>query len=148
MNLDLWQMRRTMPTEQKHRAILSAVDRGRGARVHAIPKASASTRPNASSTCTSRQRRVRRGWDLPGTGERIQRDVFSSSIKIDDKSLASETSLFSFLKKEAENVRAASAVDFDRLLNDSIPDGDFDGTEAVDVATFLRRVSNAFGGAK
>jgi hypothetical protein len=77
------------------------------------------------------------------------KEIFSQAAsQVESKVLASETSLFSFLKKEAENVRVASAVDFDRLLNDSIPDGDFDGTEAVDVATFLRRVSNAFGGTK
>jgi hypothetical protein len=34
------------------------------------------------------------------------------------------------------------------LLNESIPDGNFGGTEAVDVATFLERVAKAFGGAK
>jgi hypothetical protein len=75
--------------------------------------------------------------------------IFSQAAnKVQSKELATEESLFSFLKVEAENVRAASAVEFDKLLNESIPDGNFDGTEAVDVATFLERVAKAFGGAK
>jgi hypothetical protein len=74
--------------------------------------------------------------------------IFSQAAdKVQSKELATEESLFSFLKSEAENVRANSAVEFDKLLNESIPDGNFSGTEAA-VATFLSRVSKAFGGAK
>ena len=74
--------------------------------------------------------------------------VFSQAAdKVQSKELATEESLFSFLKKEAEIVRAASAVEFDKLLNENIPDGNFSGKEAA-VGTFLSRVSAAFGGAK
>ena len=74
--------------------------------------------------------------------------VFSqAATKVESKELATEESLFNFLKKEAEIVRATSAVEFDRLLNESIPDGNFGGKEAA-VGTFLRRVSEAFGGVK
>jgi hypothetical protein len=74
--------------------------------------------------------------------------IFSQAAdKVQSKELATEESLFTFLKKEAEIVRASSAAEFDKLLNESIPDGNFGGKEAA-VGTFLRRVSEAFGGAK
>jgi len=74
--------------------------------------------------------------------------IFSQAAdKVQSKELATEESLFSFLKTESENVRRSSAVEFDKLLNESIPDGNFGGTEAA-VGTFLLRVSKAFGGGK
>jgi hypothetical protein len=77
------------------------------------------------------------------------KEIFSQAAsKVESKELASEESLFSFLKKEAGNVRASSTVEFDKLLNDSIPDGNFGGREAADVTDFLKRVANAFGGVK
>ena len=75
--------------------------------------------------------------------------VFSQAAdKVQSKELATEEAVFTFLKTEAENVRVSSTAEFDKLLNENIPDGNFDGKEAVDLTTFLRRVANAFGSAE
>lgn len=87
------------------------------------------------------------GGIFPSQSKGYKTMFFEAADKVQSKDLATEESLFNFLKTEAENVRVASTVDFDKLLNDSIPDGNLSGHEDA-VSTFLRRVSAAFGGAK
>lgn len=67
-----------------------------------------------------------------------------AATQVKSKALVSEPQLFSFLKTEAENVRSSSAVEFGKLLNESIPDGNFGDTEVAAVTDFLNRVADAF----
>ena len=69
--------------------------------------------------------------------------VFSDAAsKVTSKVLTNEEQLFNFLKEGTKRVREESSVEFDRLLDESIPT-EFGGREAA-VATFLDAVAKGW----
>jgi len=70
--------------------------------------------------------------------------VFSeAATKVQSKELITEEALATLLKKELKDVREKSSVDFDKLLDSTIPvEFGGDGSEAV--STFLKRAAKGF----
>lgn len=78
---------------------------------------------------------------FPATKEGYKAVFNESAAQVEAKEIASSEQLSTFLKKGLENVRAEASVDFDRLLNDNIPDQFSSDGEVAAVAGFLREVA-------